>query len=373
MKIIVVGASMAGLSTAIALSRQGHEVRIYERSTRDWDRGGGGLVAQDQMVEFLRKYEIADPEEISVPGGNRIFLTEQNVFADREPSTTSYTAWDTIYRRLRRHIPDDRLFLGKDLARIEILEDSVRAYFSNGTWAGADLLIGADGILSPTRRSVLPTATPEYAGYVAWRGVVNVEGREASMDPTLFSNFVVFPGDGTQMLSYPIPEAQGCTREERRRINFVWYQQIHEEEELPHVLTDRNGESHSVAVPKGLIHPDIRDRIRVTAKYMLPEMFANLVWETDEPFVQAIFDLELSRLVYDRVLLVGDAAALIRPHVGSGTSKAMTDADRLAEAIGPEERLDYEALHDWELDSIRRGRELADRGKAISRTSSLAC
>jgi 2-polyprenyl-6-methoxyphenol hydroxylase-like FAD-dependent oxidoreductase len=373
MKIIVVGASMAGLSAAIALSRQGHDVRVYERSTRDRERTGGGLVAQDRMVEFLEKYNIAVPGDIAVPAGDRVYIDEHNQVRAREQAKPSYTAWDTIYRRLRDQVPDERMFLGKDLARVEIDASAARCYFSNGTWTQADLVVAADGILSPTRRALVPSALPEYAGYVAWRGVVPLEGNSSRLNPLLTENFVVFAGEGTQMLSYPIPEAQGCTKRDRRRINFVWYEPVNEQDELDQVLTDRNGEHHSVAVPQGLIHPDIRDRIRVTAKYTLPEMMADLVWETEEPFVQGIFDLELSRLVYDRVILIGDAAALIRPHVGYGASKAMTDADRLGEAIGPGDRIDPDALHAWETDATARGHDLAEMGKEISRTSSLAC
>ena len=364
---------MAGLSAAIALSRQGHDVRVYERSTRDRDRTGGGIVAQDRMVEFLQKYEIAAARDIAVPAGDRVYIDEDNRIRTREQAQPSYTAWDTIYRQLRKHVPDERMFLGKDLARVEVHEAGARCYFSNGTWTQADLVVAADGILSPTRRSLEPTALPDYAGYVAWRGVVPLEGDSDRLNPLLAENFVVFAGEGTQILSYPIPEAQGCTKRDRRRINFVWYEPVDEHHELDRVLTDRNGEHHSVAVPQGLIHPDIRDRIQLAADYTLPEMMADLVRKTEEPFVQGIFDLELSRLVYDRVILIGDAAALIRPHVGYGASKAMTDADRLAEALGPGDGLDADALHAWEADSTKRGHELAEIGKEISRSSSLAC
>jgi 2-polyprenyl-6-methoxyphenol hydroxylase-like FAD-dependent oxidoreductase len=36
----------------------------------------------------------------------------------------------------------------------------------------ADLLVAADGFRSSIRGLLLPEVQPEYAGYVAWRGVV---------------------------------------------------------------------------------------------------------------------------------------------------------------------------------------------------------
>jgi hypothetical protein len=44
--------------------------------------------------------------------------------------------------------------------------------------------------------------------------------------------------------------------------------------------TDRNSEHHSIAVPHGLIHPDIRDHIRGFAKYVLLETMLDLVRKT---------------------------------------------------------------------------------------------
>lgn len=378
MKILIVGASMAGLSATIALRRRGHAVELYERSRRDYQRSGGGIVAQKEMVRFLERYELAEPGELAVPAGDRVFLDIEGEVLERRPDKNAYTAWDTVYRRLRRKLPPGTLVSGKELVEVEESTAAVTLHFSDGTVASGDLLIGADGILSPTRRSVYPAATPEYAGYVAWRGVVPLATVKSRLDPILTSNFVVYSGEGTQILAYPIPEAAGCNKPEQRRINFVWYESMDRDAAFARALTDRNGEAHSVAVPRGLIHPDIRSHIREHARTLLPTALAQLVCESEEPFVQGIFDLEMPRLIFGRVILLGDSGILIRPHIGYGASKAMSEADSLAEALGPANApadliLEGDALVRWEATTIRRGHELAARGKTISRQHSLAC
>ena len=54
---------------------------------------------------------------------------------------------------------------------------------------------------------------------------------------------------------------------------------------------------------------------------------------TDQPFFQAIFDLESPRMALGRVVLLGDAAFVARPHVGMGVTKAALDAECLAREI----------------------------------------
>ena len=58
------------------------------------------------------------------------------------------------------------------------------------------------------------------------------------------------------------------------------------------------------------------------------------IFERDpRPFFQPISDLDTPQIVFGRVALLGDAAFLMRPHPGAGTTKAAIDAACLADAI----------------------------------------
>jgi 2-polyprenyl-6-methoxyphenol hydroxylase-like FAD-dependent oxidoreductase len=57
------------------------------------------------------------------------------------------------------------------------------------------------------------------------------------------------------------------------------------------------------------------------------------VTATSEPFVQAVFDIEVPRMAFGRVCLLGDAAFALRPHIAAGTAKAAADGWALAQAL----------------------------------------
>ncbi len=87
--------------------------------------------------------------------------------------------------------------------------------------------------------------------------------------------------------------------------------------------------------------------VRATARARLPAAMAQVVGETAQPFLQVIYDIEVPRMAFGRVCLIGDAAFVVRPHAAAGTAKAAADAWALAEAIGRERDVPT-ALARWE-------------------------
>ncbi len=63
-------------------------------------------------------------------------------------------------------------------------------------------------------------------------------------------------------------------------------------------------------------------------------------WSTasTEPFLQVIYDIEVPRMAFGRVCLLGDAAFVVRPHAAAGTAKAAADAWALADALDARRR-----------------------------------
>ena len=84
-----------------------------------------------------------------------------------------------LYQALCDALPAQTYRLGKKLHRVEQDGAGVTALFTDGTRERGDLLVGADGIRSTVREQFLPQAQPVYAGYVAWRAVLD----EAQVPP----------------------------------------------------------------------------------------------------------------------------------------------------------------------------------------------
>ena len=78
---------------------------------------------------------------------------------------------------------------------------------------------------------------------------------------------------------------------------------------------------------------------------MLPTVFWQLVGQTNEPFIQTIYDLSVPRMAFGRICILGDAAFVPRPHTAAGVSKAATNAVALANCIANSSKVDVvEAL-----------------------------
>ena len=73
--------------------------------------------------------------------------------------------------------------------------------------------------------------------------------------------------------------------------------------------------------------------MRATARKALAPQCVRVIELTEQPFFQAIFDLEVPRMAQGRAAILGDAAFVARPHVGMGVTKAALDAQCLSEAL----------------------------------------
>jgi 2-polyprenyl-6-methoxyphenol hydroxylase-like FAD-dependent oxidoreductase len=101
------------------------------------------------------------------------------------------------------------------------------------------------------------------------------------------------------------------------------------------LLTDREGRHHHASIAPGELSAHSLAHLRHAAAAHLPRALSQLVAATGAPFLQAIADVLSPSFAQGRVALVGDAACTLRPHTGSGTSKAADDAVSLAQALDP--------------------------------------
>ncbi len=115
---------------------------------------------------------------------------------------------------------------------------------------------------------------------------------------------------------------------------FVWYRPASEEEGLPRLLTDDTGRRHELSIPPPLMAKAVVAEMREAAARLLSPAFAEAVRATPMPFIQPIYDLEVPRMAFGRVALLGDSAFVARPHVGAGVTKAAEDALALARHLG---------------------------------------
>lgn len=250
-RAIVIGGSLAGLFSGTLLRSIGWQVDIYERSIHDLDSRGGGVVLQPDVVAALKKAGIAT-DRLGVDATERYYLQKEGAI-EKMAMRQTLTSWNILYRSMRRHFPDKHYHQGKVLAQVQSEGTKVTAVFDDGSRETGDLLIGADGPTSTVRQQLLPTHIPQYAGYVAYRGLIDEVDLEPEAAAIFTERFVFYDFPNSHILAYVIPGENESLVPGERRFNWVWYVNYDEKTELPHILTDKNGRLRSSSVPPGLL------------------------------------------------------------------------------------------------------------------------
>ncbi len=196
---------------------------------------------------------------------------------------------------------------GKRLVGVEAAETGVLARFEDGSEVEGDLLVGADGVHSRTRRAVFPDAPePVYTGVI---------------DSGAFSR------------SFAVPLSDGTMRMTFGRQGFFGYQVVPSGEiywfENFHELTEPDRDELE-AIPNEDWRARLLERHRGDH-----ESINEIIASTESPIGRwPVYDMpSLAEWSNGRVALIGDAAHATSPHVGQGASLAMEDAAVLAKCL----------------------------------------
>lgn len=342
-RLIVVGGSLGGLLAANLLVRAGHEVRLLEKSAHSLDGRGAGIVTHDALGIGLRRAGVAVGEgtgdgvhglgSLGVPVHGRVVLDVNGEAVARRVLPQVLTSWSRLYTLLSEALPAGCATMGRTVTAVETDEQRVRVRCEDGETFDADLLIACDGIRSVVRSRVAPAVQPQYAGYIAWRGVCDEALLSRHTLATLFEQFGFGLPAGEQIIGYPVAGAGNTTGVGRRRYNFVWYRAADEHTALPALLTDADGELHPTGIPPNKVSWRHVAAMRESACALLAPQFAEIIQKTAQPFLQPIHDVSSERIAFGRIALMGDAAFVARPHVGMGVTKAAEDAMALVAAL----------------------------------------
>ncbi len=363
-RIGIVGGSLGGLTAACLLRDAGHDVTVFERSSSELEERGAGIGFLEPTYRYLAQRAGADVREISIETTNIRYLNRDGSVADDATHDYLFSSWNAVYRKMLSEFDKDRYLLGHECVDFSSTSSSASVAFSNGVEFEGDLIVAADGIGSLFRSRLLPGSSPSYAGYVAWRGMVAESELPTEMTVRLGDAITYYVYANSHILVYPIPSVEGSLEPGQRLVNFVWYRNYSDGDDLADLLTDKIGRAREMSVPPGAVASHHVAEMKAQARGRLPDVLADLVEATREPFVQVIYDIEVDQLVFDRVCLLGDAAFAVRPHAAAGTAKAADDAWVLTTALATNDSVD-EALASFEPTQVRLGHDLLERTRRI--------
>lgn len=370
--VTVVGGSIGGLTAALVLRDAGCEVRVFERSPAALAARGAGIAVLDATLAYLVKRGGLRAGDVCSSTGWIRFLNRDGSVQHERPYRYRFSSWNTIYRSLLGLFGTERYQMGAEVTGFEPRRDWVDVTLSTGARSQADLLVCADGVGSAGRARLQPEARSSYSGYVAWRGTIP-EGNVSDTGRELFGDaltYQVMPG--SHILVYPIPGLDGSLRRGDRLINMVWYVNVASGAPLDALMTGRDGVRRPVSLPPGAATERALSGLRRAAAELLAPPIAEVVTRVAEPFVQVIYDIEVSQMAFGRICLLGDAAFAVRPHAAAGTAKAAADGWALAEELTTAGGDVPAALAAWERRQLALGRGLLARCRDIGDSSQVS-
>jgi 2-polyprenyl-6-methoxyphenol hydroxylase-like FAD-dependent oxidoreductase len=364
---LIIGGSLGGLFVGNLLCQIGWDVDIFERSAHDLDSRGGGIVLQPEVVEvFLRGGVDIRTVDLGVRSEYRTVFRPDGSIESKHFAPQTQTSWSLIYTTLKAACGDRNYHQAKTLMRVDQDPEArtVMAHFEDGSCETGHLLVGADGGNSTVRQQFWPTMRPTYAGYLAWRGLVPEDEMPPAAREMLHGDFGFANNKGSHILGYLVPGEHNDVRPGHRLYNWVWYR-VADERMLSEIMTDRDGHPRGYAIPEGLLADRWVEHIHREAENLLPLPFREVVQATTQPFAQAIRDLASDHMVVGRVGIIGDAAAIPRPHTAASTSKAAANALALADALQASPNDLPAALASWEPPQVALGKYLRQQGSQI--------
>ncbi len=364
LRVCVVGGSIAGCAAAIELQRAGCEVTIFERSAGSLKDRGAGIGIPFALLELLQARDLFDAEMAFVPIKLRDFFVRvrgEDRLLWKQGFVIAATSWDELYRNLRKRVDDDVYRQGCEVAAIETESGGALVELAGGQRRVFDLVVCADGYTSTGRRRLFAGEDLRYAGYVMWRGMLD-EGLLSSVEPYEGINIFAMSRLG-HLIAYLVPGKQGETGPGERRLNWGWYLNT-PQAELGAALTDHNGRRHATSLPAGSISEARVGRLRELARDFMPGFVSEAVALTEQPFIQAIFDLHTPNYRKGNIVLLGDASSVARPHAAAGATKALYGAVALAQALKRQPSLER-ALTLWNEEQSREGERLVSLSKRL--------
>lgn len=372
LRCLVVGGSIGGLTTAVALLRQGADVHVYERSPGAPDGQGAGLGVDLALIREV----LADTR----PELRYAHLTRRHVFSVREdvlePASLFVTHYELLRHCLRERLPDERYHPGSALAAVEQREGEVLAHLEDGRVETGEVLICADGYHARSRGMLFAKGVElqaSYAGYVLWRGLLDEADLSAELREYFFRDAIhIIPRPPYHMVVYPVPGPAGELRPGHRRLNWGWYFGASEARLREELLVDRHGVLQPRSIPPGQCAPQVLEELRATSRHVWPKPCHALVETTlaaDTLSLRPIYEYLPTALVSGRACLLGDAAHVASPITGSGARFAMMDALELAGALEHQAshgaRDIHAALQDYERRRLGPARQLVASGRAM--------
>jgi 2-polyprenyl-6-methoxyphenol hydroxylase-like FAD-dependent oxidoreductase len=318
LKIGIIGASIAGATIAILLDRLGFNITVFERRGVDaMNDLGAGIVLPPDLVAELKKNDLFDDNFPMISLDERVFLLKNESDArllTTIPMSALAVNWNTMYQQLAKRLSKNKVMYQAKVIKIIQKNQGVSLITNHGTEYQFDIVICADGYRSLGRELLFPGTTSKFTNYICWQGNYIINNNHVLEKIQEKAFYYLYPKG--ILLAYAIPYSPLGSK----AITWFLYELLNENHPI---FRDNNAHKNlyeNEVTPEYLMHlQDLMTR-------NFPLMGQEIVTRTQNPFTHAIYDTMVPRYFANGVALIGDAGILLRPHLGSGATKALQDA-----------------------------------------------
>ena len=343
-RVVIVGAGIAGLATALRLGQDGWHPLIVERAPARRSGGymvnliGPGYAAAERLglLPALSAHDLGLFTTVLVRADGRPKFTVPAAIAEAAIGKRALTVFrgdleSTLYEAVRDRT---EIRFGTTATALDQDDDGVRVELSDGSTEHADLLVGADGLHSPTRTAVFGSSFRVDLPYVvgAFPLAYPVPGVPESSATTFIG-----PGRTAAIVNLG----------PRRSSAFYTYRCADPAAEL------RRGPVDALGAAFGDLGGGV------------PEAIRHLEKDPAGAYFDAVSQVVMPRWSAGRTVLLGDAAWCVTLFAGHGAALALAGADQLGAALQQHGNDIPAALAEWEAglrpEAIKR-QALARRG-----------
>jgi len=332
MKIIIAGAGIGGLSTALYLHKTGFDVHVYE-SAKEIKALGVGINLLPHAVRVLTNLGLHNElNKVAVTTSELVYFNKfgQKIWQEPRGQFAGYkwpqysvhrgTLQMILSEAVKKELGENHIHTAHTLQHCENTGNGVDATFIDKetkefiTTVQADVLIGADGIHSVVRKQLYPDeGATRFSGIMLHRGITRAK-------PFLSGSSMIMAGYPAQkFVAYPI--TPDLDENGNQLINWIADLIPGIEKNIPVQDWNRKADKQKLL---SAFHSWKFDWLDVPA----------LISEAEAVYEFPMSDRDpLPKWSFDRITLLGDAAHPMYPIGSNGASQAILDAESLTHAF----------------------------------------
>lgn len=332
-RLLIAGGGIGGLAVALAAARAGWQAQVLEQAST-FSEVGAGVQLGPNATRVLRDLELLDAVRETACAPQRLVARDArrgHVLGTLPLGPDFEARYDAPYLTVHRADLHAALLQGlqglpvhlqadRQLAAVQDTATGLRGLTAQGEAPEAEALVGADGLWSRVRASVVADGAPAPSDHVAYRALIPMERLPATWQA---QEVTAWLGPRLHAVTYPVRGGA--------LLNLVCV--VRQPLEGPRSGWDLPGTAQRLRAALGDVCPPLQAAVDAAPGWGL------WVLHDRAPVAGA------SQMARGRIALLGDAAHPMRPYLAQGASMALEDAQALGFSLAAvtEGTLDVEA------------------------------